>query len=93
VAVYRFDPDKDAWLQATRGIGFDEIIAAIESGHVLGTRRHPNQARYPGQWLYEVALRGTVCVVPYDLEGETVVLRTIYPSRKATRGYQKGEGA
>ncbi len=59
----------------------------------MGTRQHPNQARYPGQWLYEVALGGAVYVVPFDREGETVGLRTIFRSRKAARGYQKGEEA
>ena len=52
---------------------------------------HPNAERYPNQLLYEVDVDGYVHVVPIR-ERRTLFLKTIYPSRKATRKRRK-EGA
>ena len=81
---YRFDPDKNAWLMRERGIGFEQIIALIESGKLLRVLEHPDKERYPNQLLYEVDVDGYVHVVPVVKEGRTLFLKTIYPSRKAT---------
>jgi len=42
---YDFDPEKNAWLLANRGISFEQVIALIEAGkllQILGTRPRPN---------------------------------------------------
>lgn len=88
---FDFDPEKDAKLRRERGIGFEEIIALIEAGKLLRVLEHENQARYPKQWLYEVDVDGYVYVVPVVRDGGTLFLKTIFPSRKATRRHQKGE--
>ena len=46
---YDFDPEKNAWLIANRGISFEQIIALIEAGKLLQILEHSNQAKYPGQ--------------------------------------------
>lgn len=46
---------------------------------------HPNAEKYPNQLLYEVDVDGYVHVVPVVREGRILFLKTIYPSRKATR--------
>ena len=51
---------------------------------------HPNAERYPNQLLYEVEVEGYVQVVPVVREGRILFLKTIYPSRKATRRRRKG---
>ncbi len=82
---YRFDPGKDARLRATRGLGFAAVIEVLETRGPLWVRRHRNQARYPGQWLAAVEVAGYV-----DQEADgTWRLRTIYPSRQATRAHRK----
>jgi hypothetical protein len=45
------------------------------------------------QLLYEVDVDGYVHVVPVIREPHTLFLKTIYPSRKATRKRRKGEAA
>jgi hypothetical protein len=87
---YAFDPEKNAWLIRERGIGFEHIISLIQSGRLLQVLEHPNKAKYPGQLLYEIDVDDYVYVVPVVRTGTTLFLKTIYPSRKATKNLQKG---
>jgi uncharacterized DUF497 family protein len=90
---YAFDPQKNAWLVRERGISFEQIIVLIESSKLIQVLEHPNAERYPDQLLYEVDVDGYVHVVPVIRERCTLFLKTIYPSRKATRKRSKGEAA
>jgi hypothetical protein len=54
---------------------------------------HPNAEKYPKQLLYEVDVDGYVHVVPVVRHGRMLFLKTIYPSRKATRERRKGRPA
>jgi uncharacterized DUF497 family protein len=88
---YAFDPEKNAWLIRERGISFEQIIALIESSKLIQVLEHPNAEGYPNQLLYEVDVDGYVHVVPVVDEGRILFLKTIYPSRRATRKRRKGE--
>ena len=48
-----------------RGICFEDIVAAIESGGLLDDIEHPNRAKYPGQRVLVVLANGYVYAVPY----------------------------
>lgn len=87
---YAFDPDKNVWLIRERGISFEQIIALIESGNLIQVLEHHDRERYPNQLLYEVDVDGYIYVVPVVREHQTLCLKTIYPSRKATRNRAKG---
>lgn len=87
---YAFDAEKNTWLMRERGISFEQIIARIEGGHLVQVLEHRDQARYPGQLLYEVDLDGYVYIVPVVKTNRTLFLKTIYPSRKATKQRPKG---
>ena len=52
---------------------------------------HPDARKYPDQLLYEVDVDGYIHVVPVVRQGRSLFLKTIYPSRKATRKQSKGE--
>jgi uncharacterized DUF497 family protein len=88
---YAFDPQKNIRLIRERGISFEQIIALIKSSKLIQVLEHPNAERYPNQLLYEVDVDGYVHVVPVVREGPILVLKTIYPSRRATRKRRKGE--
>ena len=90
---YAFDPQKNAWLIRERAIGFEQIIALIESSKLIQVLDHPNAEKYPNQLLYEVDVDGYVHVVPVVREGRILFMKTIYPSRKATRKRENGEPA
>lgn len=84
---FRWNPDKNAALQAERGVSFEAIVIAIENGGLLDVVVHPNARRYPNQKILVVALDGYVHLVPMVPDLQHTFLKTIIPSRKATRDY------
>ena len=88
---YDWNPDKNEKLKKERNISFEEIVFHLSQGDVWKTSDHPNQKDYPGQRIYFVIVEGFIHVVPHVIEEETVFLKTIIPSRKATRDYNEGK--
>ena len=60
---------------------------AIESGGLLDVLIHPNSRQYPNQKVLVVAVMEYVYLVPHVEEPDSMFLKTIVPSRKATRDY------
>ena len=89
---FRWNPDKNERLTVGRGISFEEIVLAVEEDGLKDILVHPNQRRYPGQVVLVVAYRGYVFLVPSVEETTHYFLKTIIPSRKATRDYLGTEG-
>lgn len=79
---------KNKLLQAQRYISFEDVVFHILSGDILETIDHPNQQRYPGQQIHVIAIEDYVYLVPFIETEEEVFLKTIIPSRKATRNYK-----
>ena len=89
---FRWSPDKNEALNAERGISFESVVVAIESGGLLDVLAHPNAAKYPQQRILVVAADNYVYLVPFLEDKDCYFLKTIIPSRKATRDYlQQGE--
>jgi hypothetical protein len=84
---FRWNPDKNAALKIGRSISFEEIALAVEADGLLDELRHPNLEKYPNQSVLVVALDGYVYLVPYVEESDYYFLKTVIPSRKATRDY------
>ena len=84
---FRWDPDKNERLKVERGISFEEIVAAVEEDGLKDILVHPNQRRYAGQVVLAVAYRDYIFLVPSVEEKTHYFLKTIIPSRKATRDY------
>ena len=82
--------EKNALLKAERGVSFEDAIFHIMAGDILDTIDHPNQARYPGQQIHVLAIEDYVYLVPFVETEDEVFLKTIIPSRKATRSYRGG---
>lgn len=85
--MFKWDNEKDKLLKKERGIGFEEIIEAMNYG-LLDVYDHPNQERYPNQKIYVVEALGYVYLVPYVTNGNEKFLKTIIPSRKAKKKYK-----
>lgn len=83
-----YGKEKNELLKQTRGIGFEEIIAAIDGGKVLDVYDHPDQTNYPGQKIYIVEALDYVYLVPFVRNEEGIFLKTIIPSRKAKKMYK-----
>lgn len=89
---FRWNHDKNEQLKAERDISFEEIVLAIEAGGLLDILRHSNPGRYPKQRVLVVAVEDYVHLVPFVEEADYYFLKTIIPSRKATRDYLKKGG-
>ena len=87
---FAWSQEKNAALIKERGISFEEIVFHIERGDVLDLLGHPNRERYPHQRLFVVNVEGYAYLVPFVEDETEVFLKTIIPSRKATRDYLGG---
>jgi len=75
----------------TRNISFEEIVFYIEKGQVLDILEHPNKKKYPNQFIFVIPVEDYVYLIPF-VEGENeIILKTIIPSRKATKHYLRGD--
>lgn len=86
--MFQWNSEKNQVLQKTRGITFDEIVQAIADGYVVGDGPHSNQAKYPHQRVLAVAIHEYVYLVPYVVAGNDIFMKTIIPSRKATKKFR-----
>ena len=59
----------------------------IERGDLLDILEHPNPERCGGQRVFVVRREDYVYLVPFVEDEHTVFLKTIIPSRKATKQY------
>lgn len=60
-------------------------------GHVLDDLAHPNSEKYPNQsvFIILIAIKNYVYIVPYVEEENSIFLKTIIPSRKMNKRYNK----
>jgi hypothetical protein len=59
----------------------------VERGDLLDILEHPNPGRYAGQRIFVVQREEYAYLVPFVEDEHTVFLKTIIPSRKATKQY------
>ena len=84
---YQWDHEKNNLLKAERGVSFEQVVMHIERADVLDVYEHPNQKKYPNQQILVVRIEDYACLVPFVESNEGRFLKTIMPSRKATRHY------
>ncbi len=84
---FTWDRAKNEKLKSERDIGFEEIVFLIERGDLLDVLEHPNQERYQGQKIFVVRRDQYAYLVPFVEDARSVFLKTIIPSRKATKHY------
>jgi len=82
--------EKNAELKARHGFGFERILVALAECALPDERGHPNAEQYRHQRQLVVEIEGYAWVVPFVSDGETVFLKTMFPSRKATKEYLGG---
>ena len=87
---FRWSDEKDAWLREHRGVSFEDIVVAIEAGHLLATRQHHSGFTYAHQEIYFVEIGGYVYMVPFVRDAGWIFMKTVIPTRKGTREFLKG---
>lgn len=86
---YEWDSAKNEWLKKERNISFEQIIFHLSQGDTWKVTGHPDQKNYPGQKIYFVIVENYVYLVPHIIEKDYTFLKTIIPSRKATKMYKE----
>lgn len=84
---FSWDEDKNRSLLEVRGVSFEEILFHVANGDLLDVIRHPNADRYPNQLVMVVNVNGYAHLVPYVKQHGRRCLKTIIPSRRATKEY------
>ena len=89
--IFKWNTEKNEILAQERGITFEEIVERIESGVKVIETDHPNKKKYPNQKILIVDINGYAYMVPYVKDEQEYFLKTIIPSRKATKQYLGGQ--
>ena len=85
---FEWNQEKNLELKRERGISFERIVYAVQQGNLIDVIDHPNSDRYPNQSIYVVNIGDYIYLVPFVTQADgTRFLKTIIPSRKATRDY------
>ena len=90
IAGFDWNLEKSRQLAEQRRVSFERVVSAIEQGGLVDVIEHPNQKRYPGQRIYVVDIDRHLHLVPFVTGTDgTRFLKTIIPSRKAMRDYDR----
>ena len=84
---FEWDKNKNEWLSEERGVCFDDFVNMLEAKEFLDIVDHPNQDRYPNQKMFVVIMNDYAYLIPFVEDKEKFFLKTIIPSRKATKEY------
>jgi uncharacterized DUF497 family protein len=87
--LFEWDNNKNESLKSTRNISFDEVVFYIVNDFVLDVVPHPNPDKYPNQKMFILNIDNYAYLVPFIETDESIFLKTIIPSRKATKIYLK----
>jgi uncharacterized DUF497 family protein len=79
--------EKNQQLMSERGVSFEDVLFALQSGALLDDGAHPNRNKYPNQRLLVVRIDDYAWLVPYVESDDDIFLKTIIPSRKATKRF------
>ncbi|MCD4675014.1 MAG: toxin [Desulfobacula sp.] len=88
---FKWNAEKNEILAKERGITFEEIVQRIDAGAIVINTEHPNKEQYPNQKIMIIDVEGYAYIVPYVIDGNIFFLKTIIPSRKATKKYLGGK--
>lgn len=87
-----WDPAKNRRLITERGVSFEEAAALIEADAVVDVFDHPSPER-SHQRIAVIEMGEYAYLVPYvETEAGDFFLKTIIPSRKATKKYLRERG-
>lgn len=84
---FDWNPEKNKKLIKERGISFEICLVYIEQGRILDIIN--NKTPYEHQFVYVLEIEEYVYYIPFVEDEEKIFLKTIIPSRKATKNYLK----
>ena len=87
----RWSAEKSLSLKAQRGVSFEEVLSAISQGGLVAVMDHPNRVKYRHQKVLVVRIQDYAYLVPCVESENEIFLKSIMPSRKATRHFLSGD--
>ena len=82
-----WNPTKNQQLIAERGISFEDIVLYLQQGELLDEIDHPNGEKYSHQHAFIINIDDYVYLVHYVENRKELFLKTVIPTRKATKQY------
>lgn len=87
--MFEWNEEKNDKLKEERGTSFEDVVYYMDKGDILDVVPHPQQDKYPDQKMFIVAIENYAYLVPFIETENIIFLKTIIPSRKATKKYLK----
>ena len=87
---FSWNEEKNELLKEERQVSFEDVVFHIAQGFLLDVLEHPNQEKYLGQKIFVVEIDDYAYLVPFIEDERQIFLKTIIPSRKATKKFLKG---
>ena len=84
---FDWNNEKNEKLKIERDICFEDAIVAIEENKILDIIKHSNQKKYLNQKIFIVNINNYAYLIPFVEDEHKIFLKTIIPSRKATKKY------
>jgi len=85
--VINWSSEKNQELIADRGVSFEDVVFYLQQGALIDDIEHPNSSKYPNQRIFVLNIDDYVYLVPYVEDRNEIYLKTVIPSRKATKQY------
>jgi len=77
-----YDKQKNEKLFKQRGITFEQAIEIIANKGILLDFKHPQTDKYPNQRIMVISIDNYPYCIPYIMNENEIVLKTIYPDRR-----------
>ncbi len=84
---FEWSEEKNKKLMKERNVSFEMIIICIKNGDILDKIKHPNERKYPNQYIYIIKIDDYAYAVPFVKDAKKIFLKTIIPDRRLTKKY------
>ncbi len=88
--AFSWNTKKNKWLKLNRGIGFEDVVFLISEGNLIDIVKNPGE-KYANQRIFILRFKDYIFLVPFVENEDEIFLKTIIPSRKATKKYLGGK--
>ena len=86
VKYFDWSKEKNEKLKKERGINFNDIVSILNNKQFLDVISNPS-GKHSNQKVFVIGMNNYIYYVPFIEDKEKFFLKTIIPSRKATKRY------
>ncbi len=88
--VFNWNSEKNEWIKKNREICFEDIAYLLSEGNLLDIIDNPSP-NFSNQQMLVILFKDYIYLVSFVKNKSEFFLKTIIPSRKATKKYLGGE--